>query len=127
MGTAALHRHGWPPLVRAKGDGSLYSSTSSPCPQALAPWGQQWGSPWWDKAGKTEYGLEANPCCSWPQWCHCHPGGDPVQGMWGCTHQPNSPNSPSRYRTRPAASVRTANYICTRCSVGGSLPGPQGA
>lgn len=79
------------PLARAKGDGFLYSSTSSPYPQPLASWGQQWGSPWWGKAGKTGYGLEANPCCSWPQWCHCHPGGDPVQGMWGLhpsTQQP---------------------------------------
>lgn len=92
MGAAALHRDGWSPLARAKGDGSLCSSAPSRCPQALAPGGAAVGQPTVvARQGRQDMGRGLLPAAPGPGDAAASQGGDPVRGMRGLrppTQQP---------------------------------------
>lgn len=71
-------------------------------PQALAPYGGQWGSPWWQQGREDR--IWAGGCSLLlPTLVMLLPAreGTLCRACGGCTRRPNSPNSPSGCRTQP--------------------------
>lgn len=92
----------WAPWPEQRGMSPSAQAPQPMPPQALAPCGGHWGSPRWQR-GREDRMWAGGCSLLLPTLVMLLPAreGTLCRARGGCTHQANSPNSPSRGRTRP--------------------------